>query len=255
MHWRASSLVPGLLAAAVALGASVAHAGSEPADPSPTPGSEQRQDAPDATDLDVRIMCQELEIGLPAGYGAPEDVPGFDDAEFHRLTAVAALAVAAGLGDAGYEAIGEAGDTLFAAWSRMRVDVLDDAMATLRDECAALDDAPDDTSAGETAMTATGFDVHAACLLVDGLPTPFTFPDDVPGIDDPLLWRIQAIAGLGQAAALADDAHRALGEAARAFDQARLRLDADDFVTALDELREECASAGGGTGDTRSADS
>lgn len=243
MHWRASLLVPGLLAAALAGGATAAHAGSEPPGPPATTGSEPPTD-PAA--FDVEIVCHELEIGLPDSYRSPEQIPGFDDPELHRLTAVAVLATAAGLADTAYEAFGEAGDTIFDAWTRLQVDALDDALAALRDQCAVLGDASG-TGSAATALTATEYDVHALCLLVDGLPEQLAFPDDFPGFDDPLSWRLQGIASLGQAAALGDDAHQAVGHAAEELERSRNTFDAEGFAKALDGLRHGCASADGGT--------
>lgn len=229
-----------LAAATAGIGATAsAAAGSEPID-SPSPGASEPVGANTLgpADVDAIVACRVLE-SVPTSYAEFGDFPGFDDPVFWRTHAIGGLGRAAGLGDARYAAIGDAG-AVFGDAMTGELDDFNDALATLTDECPAiLAEHGDETDAIAAALEPAAYDAHATCLLLGQVPV-LNDASEFPGVDDPLFERLHAIGMLGTAASLGDDEFAALGTAADELVQAWQYFDLERFDEARSTLHDEC---------------
>lgn len=233
----AAAVAIATVAVAVAVtGSSVAAATSAPPDSS-DPGA-----TVDA-ERDAAIVCAELAT-VPERLDGVDQFPDLDDPLLWRLQGIGALAQAVGLGDPGLADIGSAGEQLLRAWSVIDPDATNEALATLRSSCD--DTAPtvgDDTATPASIITdgAAALDADSTCTLVDDVDEGFVVME-MPGLDHPLLWQLQAISGFGEAAGRGDAAYAALGDAAADLYTAIQLFDQDKFDVAIGQLRDECSA-------------
>lgn len=82
-------------------------------------------------------------------------------------------------------------------------------------------------------------DLDRACASLESLENDIAGLDDLPGFEDPDLWRLFAATSLFQAAGYAEGDER-LVEVGRELDVARATFDVEQFVAALDEAHEAC---------------
>lgn len=254
MRSRPISLVPFALVTVVV--AVAVAGGSAMAGTSSPPDSGDHSGLDDA-DRDASIVCAEL-AAVPERLDEVEQIPGFDEPLLWRIQGVAMLAQAAGLGDPSHAEMGTAGETLLRALAVVEFDAFNEALAAMRAECdgtltdtvtATADDAVT-TAAADTVTsvdeTTTGLadaalDAGSTCTLVDDVDEDFLILE-MPGFDDPVLWRLQAISGFGEAAGRGDPAYAAMGEAASALYTSVQRFSQEDFDAAIGQLRDECTA-------------
>ncbi len=81
-------------------------------------------------------------------------------------------------------------------------------------------------------------DASAACEVLEELPRDLT-TDDLD-LDEPEVFELQAIGSLAQAAGKADGAYEDLGKAGQEVFASLARLDHDQLLASLDDLRSQC---------------
>ncbi len=81
-------------------------------------------------------------------------------------------------------------------------------------------------------------DASTACEVLAGLPHDLT-ADDLH-LDEPQVFELQAIGSLAQAAGKADGAYEEMGHAGQELFASLARLDHDQLLASLDDLRSQC---------------
>lgn len=91
---------------------------------------------------------------------------------------------------------------------------------------------------GSSSGIGASSDVSTACRYVAALSEDFD-PETI-GVQDPTMWRLQAVAGLAQAAALADPDYQAFGEQGMDLYAAASRVDVEGMQASLQAMDETC---------------
>src|SRR5699024_8635784 len=81
-------------------------------------------------------------------------------------------------------------------------------------------------------------DASTACQYVGGLTEDFD-PEQI-GLEDPTLWRLQAVATLAQAAPAADSSYQELGDQGEELMAAVVRVDEEKMESTLQAMDQIC---------------
>lgn len=100
--------------------------------------------------------------------------------------------------------------------------------------------AGDDDEVAAEEIELADFEAGVACDLLVELPRDDAF--ERTELDDPTLWRLQAVVGLAAAASRGDRIYRRLGESADELRMSLARFDEEAYEVAFDRLRDECES-------------
>lgn len=190
------------------------------------------------TDLDRQYACEIAGRFDPTETSRDYWFRAVDQAGAWELQALSSLLVAAEGGDQ-EAALGLLGKQVLTALNRIDTEAITTTVAAVQDACASDGIPATPVEAGSAGAIA--LDRQYACEIAGRFAGVTFSRDDMPALDDPLLWELQALSSL-LIAASGGDRGSELAERGDRVIRAISRLRLDDLSEALAEVTSDCTS-------------